>query len=145
MSNRQEVGQKSWGIHSPLLKPRPVDLDSFALLPHLVATLPNSVEKEEGRGKVCVSKHVHVSHSLDAISTVRVVVSYLLVVNPETQSLELPLKLISCFHILWRRPDSDSSLLALTLQVEVKLSFAQDMTGKPDILGASGNQETVCK
>ena len=53
MSNLQEVGPgpKSWGIHSSLLQPRPVeDRDSFALLPHLRATLLNSVVKQkEGR------------------------------------------------------------------------------------------------
>ena len=55
MSNLQEVVQKSWEIHSPLLQPRPVeDLDSFALLPHLGVTLPNSIVKQKEGMKVCV-------------------------------------------------------------------------------------------
>ena len=118
--------QKSWGIHSPFLQPRPVEnLDSFAVLSHLGVTLPNWVEKEEGRRKVCVCKHV--SHSHDVISTVRVVVSYLFSVNPgNAEPMELRIKLISCFHILCGGYQiADSSLLALTLQVEVQLSFAQ--------------------
>ena len=61
MSNLQEVVQKSWGIHSSLLQPRPVeDLDSFTLLPHLGVTLPNSVVKQGRKEGVCVCVCVRV-------------------------------------------------------------------------------------
>ena len=54
-----KVVQKSRGIHSSLLQPRPVeDLDSFALLPHLGVTVPNSVVKQKEGRCVCMCVYV---------------------------------------------------------------------------------------